>query len=101
VRDWFGCEPLVARAGSVEWGFEILVDRPTEVGADRLLDALAAYHQHTAPLIVVDLGTATTFDVAGEGGAYFGGVIAPGINLSIEALHRAAARGSASADPRR
>jgi type III pantothenate kinase len=92
VRDWFGCEPLVARAGSVEWGFEILVDRPTEVGADRLLNALAAYHQHTAPLIVIDFGTATTFDVVGEGGAYVGGVIAPGINLSIEALHRAAAR---------
>jgi len=92
VREWFDCEPLIARAGSVEWGFEIKVDRPKEVGADRLLNALAAHHHYSGPLIVIDFGTATTFDVVGEGGAYVGGVIAPGINLSIEALHRAAAR---------
>ncbi|MBB5693430.1 type III pantothenate kinase [Muricoccus pecuniae] len=92
AREWFNCEPLIARAGSVEWGFDILVDRPKEVGADRLLNSLAAHHHYRGPLIVIDFGTATTFDVVGEGGAYVGGVIAPGINLSIEALHRAAAR---------
>ena len=90
-REWFSCEPLVARA-AVEWGFQILVDRPKEVGADRLLNALAAHHHYHGPLVVVDFGTATTFDVVDGKGSYLGGVIAPGISLSIEALHRAAAR---------
>ncbi|HEV7456909.1 MAG TPA: type III pantothenate kinase [Roseococcus sp.] len=90
-RDWFGAEPLVARS-SLDWGFHIDVERPQEVGADRLLNALAAHHHYAGPLIVIDFGTATTFDVVAADGAYLGGVIAPGINLSIEALHRAAAR---------
>ena len=90
-RDWFGNEPLVARS-ILDWGFEIKVDQPQEVGADRLLNALAAHHHYRGPLIVIDFGTATTFDVVDATGAYLGGVIAPGINLSIEALHRAAAR---------
>lgn len=90
-RDWFGNEPLIARS-ILNWGFEIKVDQPQEVGADRLLNALAAHHHYQGPLIVIDLGTATTFDVVDEKGAYLGGVIAPGINLSVEALHRAAAR---------
>lgn len=84
-------EPLIARA-ELDWGFEILVDRPREVGADRLLNALAAHRRYGGPLIVIDFGTATTFDVVDRVGGYLGGVIAPGINLSIEALHRAAAR---------
>jgi type III pantothenate kinase len=62
------------------------------VGADRLLNALATHRRYGGPLIVIDFGTATTFDVVARDGAYLGGVIAPGINLSIEALHRAAAR---------
>jgi len=90
-RDWFGAEPLVARS-TLDWGFRIDVERPQEVGADRLLNALAAHHHYQGPLIVIDFGTATTFDVVAGDGAYLGGVIAPGINLSIEALHRAAAR---------
>lgn len=90
-RDWFGAEPLVARS-TLDWGFHIDVERPQEVGADRLLNALAAHHHYAGPLIVIDFGTATTFDVVAGDGAYLGGVIAPGINLSIEALHRAAAR---------
>ncbi|MBS7812790.1 type III pantothenate kinase [Roseococcus pinisoli] len=90
-RDWFGTEPLVARS-ILDWGFEIKVDQPQEVGADRLLNALAAHHHYRGPLVVIDFGTATTFDVVDEEGSYLGGVIAPGINLSIEALHRAAAR---------
>jgi type III pantothenate kinase len=90
-RDWFSCEPLIARS-LLDWGFAIRVDRPQEVGADRLLNALAAHHHYSGPLIVIDFGTATTFDVVDRDGAYLGGVIAPGINLSIEALHRAAAR---------
>lgn len=91
AREWFQVEPLIARA-AVDWGFEIRVDRPQEVGADRLLNALASHTHYKGPLIVIDFGTATTFDVVDGDGSYLGGVIAPGINLSIEALHRAAAR---------
>lgn len=90
-RDWFNVEPLVARA-SLDWGFEIRIDNPNEVGADRLLNALAGHRRFGGPMIIVDFGTATTFDVVDKSGAYMGGVIAPGINLSLEALHQAAAR---------
>ncbi len=90
-RDWFDVEPLIARS-SLDWGFEIKVDSPAEVGADRLLNALAAHQRYAGPLTVIDFGTATTFDVVDADGAYIGGAIAPGINLSIEALHQAAAR---------
>ena len=90
-RDWFSVEPLVARA-TLDWGFEIRSTTPTEVGADRLLNALAGHRRFGGPLIVVDFGTATTFDVVDDDGAYLGGVICPGINLSLEALHQAAAR---------
>ncbi len=90
-RDWFDVEPLIARS-SLDWGFEIRVDNPAEVGADRLLNALAAHQRYVGPLMVIDFGTATTFDVVDADGAYIGGAIAPGINLSIEALHQAAAR---------
>lgn len=90
-RDWFEVEPLIARS-TLDWGFPIRVDNPAEVGADRLLNTLAAHQLHGGPLLVIDFGTATTFDVVGADGAYEGGAIAPGINLSIEALHAAAAR---------
>ena len=90
-RDYFDSEPLIARA-ALSWGFDIKVDSPAEVGADRLLNALAAHNIYGGPLIVIDFGTATTFDVIDGNGAYLGGAIAPGINLSIEALHQAAAR---------
>jgi type III pantothenate kinase len=91
VRDWFTVEPLVAYAG-LDWGFAICTDNPSEVGADRLLNALAGHQKFGGPMVVIDFGTATTFDVVGGNGDYLGGVIAPGINLSIEALHSAAAR---------
>ncbi len=90
-RDWFSIEPLIARA-SLDWGFAIKIDNPDEVGADRLLNSLAGWARFGGPLIIVDFGTATTFDVVDVDGAYLGGVIAPGVNLSIEALHHAAAR---------
>ena len=90
-RDWFQVEPLIARS-HLDWGFAIRVDNPAEVGADRLLNSLAAHQTYGGPLIIIDLGTATTFDVVAGDGAYVGGVIAPGINLSLEALHTAAAR---------
>lgn len=91
VREWFSVEPLVARA-ELDWGFPIRADNPDEVGVDRLLNTLAAHQLYHGPLIAIDFGTATTFDVVGADGAYEGGVIAPGINLSIEALHRSAAQ---------
>ena len=91
VRDWFDVEPLIARS-TLNWGFDIRVDNPSEVGADRLLNALASHRTYGGPLVVIDFGTATTFDVVRDDGAYLGGAIAPGINLSIEALHQAAAR---------
>ena len=91
-RRYFNCEPLVVGAPDVDIGIEVLMDRPEEVGADRLVNALAAYQEYGGPLIVVDFGTATTFDVVDGDGSYCGGVIAPGINLSLEALHRAAAQ---------
>jgi type III pantothenate kinase len=90
-REWMDCEPLIARA-PLDWGFAIRVDRPEEVGADRLLNALAAHTRYGGPLIVIDFGTATTFEVVDGDGSYLGGAISPGINLSIEALHKAAAR---------
>ncbi len=90
-REWFTTEPLIARS-HLDWGFDIRIDNPTEVGADRLLNTLAAHQAYGGPLMVIDFGTATTFDVVAPDGAYLGGVIAPGINLSIEALHKAAAR---------
>ncbi|MCI5086768.1 MAG: type III pantothenate kinase, partial [Rhodovulum sp.] len=67
------------------------VDAGTTVGPDRLVNTAGAYDRHGGDLVVVDFGTATTFDVVAEDGAYVGGVIAPGVNLSLEALHMAAA----------
>ncbi|GEN62860.1 type III pantothenate kinase [Acetobacter oeni] len=90
-RRYFDVEPLIA-SPRLDWGFRIALDNPGEVGVDRLLNGLAAHRMYGGPLIVIDFGTATTFDVVGEDGSYQGGVIAPGINLSVEALHSAAAR---------
>ena len=91
-RDYFGCEALVIGEGGIDPGLEVKVDRPDDVGADRLVNALAAHKQYGGPLIIVDFGTATTFDVIDADGSYIGGVIAPGVNLSLEALHMAAAQ---------
>lgn len=91
-RSYFNCEPLVVGDPGVELGIDVRVDRPDEVGADRLVNAVGAAERYTPPLIVVDFGTATTFDVVAEDGAYCGGAIAPGINLSLSALHAAAAK---------
>ena len=91
-RDYFGCEALVIGEGGIYPGLEVKVDRPDDVGADRLVNALAAHKKYGGPLIIVDFGTATTFDVIDADGSYIGGVIAPGVNLSLEALHMAAAQ---------
>jgi type III pantothenate kinase len=91
-RDFFGCDGRVV-GEDLDYGIEVRVDNPAEVGADRLVNAVAAHTRYRGtPLIVLDFGTATTFDVVDGDGAYRGGVISPGINLSLEALHRAAAK---------
>ncbi len=91
-RRYCGSEPLVVGEPGVDIGAQALVDRPEEVGADRLVNTVAAHNRYGGPLIVVDFGTATTFDVVDVAGNYCGGVIAPGINLSLTALHLAAAK---------
>jgi len=91
-RDYFGCEPVVIGDEGVDLGLEVKVDRPEDVGADRLVNAVAAHKHYGGPLIVLDFGTATTFDIIDQDGNYIGGVIAPGVNLSLEALHMAAAQ---------
>jgi len=90
-RRYLHCEPLVVGEPAVELGIGVHVDRPDTVGADRLVNTVAAHDRYKGALIVVDFGTATTFDVVGANGDYEGGVIAPGVNLSLEALHQAAA----------
>lgn len=89
---YFGVEALVAGQGSAPWGIELDVKEPQSVGADRALNAIAAHERHPGDLIVIDFGTATTFDVVDYSGAYKGGIIAPGINLSLDALVSAAAK---------
>ncbi|MCH8238374.1 MAG: type III pantothenate kinase [Proteobacteria bacterium] len=91
-RDYFACEPMIVGEDGVDLGLKILVDRPDDVGADRLVNAVSAHQRYGGPLIVVDFGTATTFDIIDADGNYIGGVIAPGVNLSLEALHMAAAK---------
>jgi type III pantothenate kinase len=89
---YFGVEPLIAGQGAAEWSITLDVAEPRSVGADRVLDAIAAHAIHQGDLIVIDFGTATTFDVVDHSGAYKGGIIAPGINLSLDALVTAAAK---------
>lgn len=84
--------PIVVGEDGVKLGIEILIDRPDQVGADRLANAVGAYGRHKGPLIVIDFGTATTFDVIDGDGNYRGSVFAPGINPSLEALHMRAAK---------
>ena len=90
-RECFGCEPMVVGSPTVDLGLEVLLDNPGEAGADRLVNAIEAAATYGPPLIVIDFGTATTFDVVDANGNHVGGVICPGIYLSIEALHNAAA----------
>jgi type III pantothenate kinase len=89
-RDTFRCEPLIAGPRTIN--LKINLPRPEEIGADRLVNAYAAIRDYRTPAVVIDFGTATTFDVINAKGEYCGGAIAPGVNLSAEALHRAAAK---------
>jgi type III pantothenate kinase len=91
ARRYLKLEPLVV-GENAELGVAIRIEKPSEAGADRLVNTVGAYIEYGGDLIVVDSGTATTFDVVGPDGGFEGGVIAPGINLSMQALHDAAAR---------
>lgn len=92
-RNYFHCEPVVVGEPNVDLGIKVLTDRPEEVGADRLVNAVSAHKLYgSSPMIVIDFGTATTFDYVDSDGNYRGGIIAPGVNLSLEALHQAAAK---------
>jgi len=91
-RRYCKTEPVVVGEKGVQLGTKALVDRPEEVGADRLSNTVAAHDRYKGPLVVVDFGTTTNFDVVDRDGNYCGGVIAPGINLSLTALHMAAAK---------
>jgi type III pantothenate kinase len=86
AQKYFGVEAVFAGEGAAEWGIEIDVEEPRSLGADRAVNAIAAHAAFPGDLIVVDFGTATTFDVVDFNGAYKGGIIAPGINLSLDAL---------------
>ncbi len=91
-EQYCGCTPLVVGDSDVALGIAVNVSQPGEVGADRLVNAIGGHHQYEGPLIIVDFGTATTFDAINADGSYEGGIIAPGINLSLESLHQAAAQ---------
>lgn len=89
---YFKITPMVAGTDSAPYGIVLDVDEPGSVGADRALNVIAAHANHPGDLIVIDFGTATTFEVVDHSGAYKGGIIAPGINLSLDALVAAAAK---------
>jgi type III pantothenate kinase len=91
-QHYFNCEPIVVGDPKVKLGIKVLVDNPTEVGADRLCNAVAAQEYYNNPVTVIDFGTATSFDIVDADGDYKGGIISPGINLSLEALHMGAAQ---------
>ncbi len=89
-RRYLDVEPMVI-GQNVDLGMQARIEKPSEAGADRLVNAIGAHLKYPGDLIVIDSGTATTFDVIAADGAFEGGVIAPGINLSLQALHEAAA----------
>lgn len=84
-QSYFGCKPILVGPGT-KTGLAIKYDNPREVGADRVVNAVAAFHKYAGPLIIVDFGTATTFCVISRAGEYLGGAIAPGIRISTDAL---------------
>ncbi len=89
---YFHVTPMIAGSATAPYGITLDVDEPGGVGADRALNAIAAHDRYPGDLILIDFGTATTFDVVDGDGAYKGGIIAPGINLSLDALVAAAAK---------
>ncbi|MBT5073641.1 MAG: type III pantothenate kinase [Kordiimonadaceae bacterium] len=91
-RRYFNCDALVIGEDNVELNVKVKLPNPAEVGADRLVNAVAAHKKYGGPMVIIDFGTATTFDIIDDKGDYHGGVISPGVNLSVEALSMAAAK---------
>lgn len=91
INKYLNINPLVVGPG-IKTGINIRIDNPKELGADRIVNAVAALYLYGSPVIVIDFGTATTFDVISEEGSYIGGVISPGINISADALWERAAK---------
>lgn len=91
-KEHFNVEPMVVGDPAVKTGVKILLDQPREVGADLIVNAVAAWQRHRKAMVIVDFGTATTFQVIDDKGSLIGGCIAPGVNLSLEALHMAASQ---------
>ncbi len=89
---YFNCDPFVVGDKKLKLGLNILIDNPKEVGSDRLVNAIAAHKKFASDCIIIDFGTATNFDVVNAKGDYIGGVLAPGVNLSLESLYKAAAK---------
>jgi type III pantothenate kinase len=91
IKRYLGCEPLVV-GRKLKTGIKVRTDNPREVGADRIVNAVAAVHRWGAPIVVVDFGTATTFDCVDDQGDYVGGSIAPGFRISADALFQRTAQ---------
>lgn len=91
AKKYFSCNPLIVGPG-IKTGISILYHNPAEVGADRIVNSVAAFEKYGGPLIIVDFGTATTFDVVSKKGEYLGGAIFPGIQISLEALFKHTAK---------
>ena len=91
-KKYFNLVPLVVSGSGLKTGMEVITDNPDEVGADRIVNSVAAYNRYPQPLIVVDFGTATTFDCVSGQGNYIGGAIAPGLAISLAALGRKTAK---------
>ena len=91
-KEYLKIEPLIVGENNLKIGIDINIDNPSEAGADRIVNAVAVKKFYNKPSIVIDFGTATTFDIVSKSGSYEGGIIAPGVNLSLEALYMAASR---------
>lgn len=91
IKRYIGCEPMIVGAG-IKTGLNIRYDNPKEVGADRVVNAVAAIHKYGAPVIIVDFGTANTYCAVDRSGAYLGGIITAGIKISMDALFEKAAK---------
>ena len=91
-EQYFCLHPMIVGDKDLDLGIDIHIDEPGELGADRIVNAVGANDLYKGPLIIIDFGTATTFDITESDGSYAGGLIVPGINLSLEALYNAASR---------
>ncbi len=91
IKKYFNVKSLIVNENILNLGIKVKIDNPKEAGADRLINSYAAQKLKISPAIIIDFGTATTFDIVGKDGSYNGGIIAPGVNLSLEALYLAAA----------